>query len=244
MAILSAKVDVSGPLAAFQNLRRDQLPWTIARALTKTALAGQAASRRLEGEVFRMRNDWIVRNTKITPAQKGMLVATVYEDTRNRKGVVGDYLSDQETGATRGGYVSVEGRRYRAIPTKYLNPFGRVIPRELLPQNLIGAVAGRYTSFNRKGQIVLKNQRLVNGMVFFVQKLKGGDLAICGRQPHSHDAKPFYILINSARIPGRFPMFATVQRVTQETFPENFRNAAIETMGNDLLWGSGLRIKL
>jgi hypothetical protein len=244
MAILGAKVDVSGPMAAFQNLRREQLPWTIARALTKTAQAAQISVRRLEGEVFRMRNDWIVRNTKITPATKSLLVATVYEDIRNRKGIVGDYLSDQEAGGTRPGYVTVEGRRYRAIPTKYLNPFGRVIPRELLPQNLLGAVAGRFTTYNRKGQIALKNQRLVNGMVFFVQKLKGGDLAICGRRPHTQDALPFYILIHSARISARFPMFVTVDRVAQGTFPENLRNAAIETMGNDLLRGSGLRIKL
>jgi len=244
MPILSAKVDISGPLAAFQNLRRDQLPWTIARALTATAVAGQAASRRLEGQVFKMRNDWIVRNTKITAARKTSLVATVYEAARNRKGLVGDYLSDQESGASRGGFVLVEGRKYRAIPTKYVSPFGRVIPRELLAQNLLTAINGRFSTINRKGQIALRNQRLVNGMAFFVQKLTKGDLAICGRRPGQREAMPFYILVASVKLRARFPMFHTVQQMAEETFPVNFRNSAIETIGNDLLRGSGLRIRL
>lgn len=246
--MLSARVNVDGPMRAFGELRREQLPWIIARALTRTAQDGQTASRRLEGEVFKLRNDWLTRNTKITPAQKTALVATVYEDARNRAGRVGDYLSDQEDGATRGGFVTVRDGEfsgtYRAIPTKYVTPFGRVIPRELLPQNLLSSVAGRYTTFNRRGQIALKNQRLVNGMVFFVQKLSRGDLAICGRRPGMHEALPFYILARAAQVSGRFPMAQTVIALAEERFPENFRLAAIETLGNDLLRGSGLRVKL
>jgi hypothetical protein len=248
MPILAAKVDISGPLAAFENLRRDQLPWVIARTLTALAKDGQAAAQALERQVFRLRNDWIVRNTKITPAQKTRLVAEVLEDTRNRRGKVGDFLDEQETGESRRGFVVVRGGKfagvYRAIATKYVNPFGNSIPRELMPQNLLDAVNGRYTTYNRKGQIALKNQRLVNGMAFFVQKLTGGALAICGRRPGSQEALPFYILTPSAHLRGIFPLQRKVSEVVQARLEERFKAAAIETIGNDLLRGSGLRIKL
>lgn len=244
MALLSAKVDISGPLAAFQNLRREQLPWTIARALTKTAQDAQAGTRTLEGQVFKLRNDWITRNTKITAARKTSLVASVFEDARNRKGGMGDFLGDQEYGAERDGFVVWEGRPYRVIATKYLNPFGRVIPRELQAQSLLSAVNGRYTTRNRKGQIAVKDQRLVNGMVFFVVKLKSGALAICGRKPHMQEAIPFYILVTKAHLRGIFPMFPMVESIVAAKFQENFKTAALETIGNDLLRGSGLRIRL
>jgi hypothetical protein len=251
MPILSMSVDVDGPLKAFADLRQNQLPFTIARALTMTAQDSQAAMRELEGKVFRLRNDWLVQNTRIKAATTTNLVAQVYEDTRNRSGSAPDYLSDQETGGLRVGFVRWNGNVYRAVPTKYLNPFGGVIPRELAAQNLLGAVNGKYTItvMKRVGDFkyqrnAVRRQNRVQTMAFFVVKLKDGTLALCGRNAGSQEAIPLYILVAGAHVSGIFPAFDTVSEVATAKFPENLTKAATETIANDLLRGSGIRIKL
>jgi len=248
---LTIKVNIDGPLKAFRDLRTNQLPFTIARALTMTAIDGQAAMRDLEGSVFTMRNDWLIRNTRIKAATRENLVAEVYEDTRNRKGSAPDYLSDQESGGVRTGFVWWNRVEYRAIPTKYLNPFNGVIPRELAAQNLLNAVDGKYTvtvtkrvgDFKYKRNAIRK-QKLVQNMVFFVVTLKSGTLALCGRQARENNAIPFYVLETSAKVSPTFPAFEEVNKMAQETFPENFRRAAIETIASDLLRGSGVSVRL
>ena len=45
-------------------------------------------------------------------------------------------------------------------------------------------------------------------------------------------------------MPGKFHMEQTVREAVEKTFPGNFKRAAAEVMGNDLLCGSGLQIKL
>lgn len=249
--MLGIRVDIDGPRAGCANLRDSQLPFTIARALTMTAQAGQAAMRALEGNVFRLRNDWLTRNTRITAATTENLTATVYEDTRNRSGSAPDYLSDQESGGTRAGFVRWNGTTYRAVPTRYLNPFNNVIPRELAAQNLLNAVDGKYTVsvLRREGDFryqrnSVRNQRLVQGMAFFVVNLNDGTLAICGRHQGSREAIPFYILATAAQLRDIFPAYNEVQQAAEATFTANFSKAATETIANDLLRGSGLQVKL
>lgn len=244
MPILSAKVDIDGPLQAFEKLRAKQLPWTIARALTQTAKEGQGGARKLEGEVFKLRNDWTVQSTKIVAATNNNLVAQVLTDTANRKSGAPDYLGDQESGGDR---VPVGGRMHRAVPTQYLLRMcgsSGVIPDELRPRNLLGAVNDRYSGWNRKGQIALRNQKIVRGMVFFLANLPGGSLAIYGRYWTERDAYPMYVLTPEAHLRAIFPMEKTVVEIVEANFPENFSKAATETIANDLLHGSGLRVKL
>ena len=251
MSLINITVDIDAPRAALRELRDKQLPFTIAKALTYTAQDGQAESRRVEGQVFKLRNDWLTYNTKIKAATKDNLVAVVYEDSRNRKGDAPDYLGDQEDGGIRGGYLKIAGAEYRAIPTKYLNPFGTVIPRELMPQNLLQAADGKYTVTvtRRIGDFkyqrnAIRRQQLVRGMSFFVVQLTNGTLAICTRIPPSQEAIPFYILTPSARVGGIFPMQETVERVVDAKFEENFHKAGLETIASDLLRGSGIEVRL
>lgn len=238
---MSAKVDISGPLAAFQGLRREQLPWTIARALTMTAQDAQAATRDVERRVFKLRNDWVVRNTKIKPAQKTILRAEVLTDTENRETGAPDFLSMQQNGGER---VPVGGRMHRAVPTTYLRKIcPGIIPDEMRPKAMLkfAEIGGKYVT--RRGR--LRGQSATSrGMVFFLQKLPGGSQAIYGRYITDKRAYPMYVLIPEAHLRAIFPMFPTVEAVVNARFAENFKKAAIETLGNDLLRGSGLRVKL
>lgn len=242
MAILGIKVDISGPLAAFQNLRRDQLPWTIARALTKTAQDGQAAGRRLEGEVFKLRNDWTVRNTRIRPATKTELTSIVFTDTSNHVTGAPDYLGPQQDGAEK---VPHNGRMHIAIPTTYLRQItgNGPIPDRYRPRTMLQfAQAGPPT----KGQMRKRNAAIRDGWYYFMQTLRSGVDCIMGRYVHDprDAARVFYLLVTEAQIRGRFPLEKTVIQICDARFEDNFRTAALETIGNDLLRGSGLRIRL
>ena len=113
------------------------------------------------------------------------------------------------------------GRQYLAIPTRYLRKMAPgVIPHELRPRNLLGAVGGRYTGRNRKGQIALRNQRIVNGFVFFIQDISDGHKAIMGRYWTERDAYPFYLLIPEGHIRPRLDMQKTVEAAARQAFPE------------------------
>ena len=240
MPILGAKVDISGPLAACQNLRREQLPWTIARALTKTAQYGQTAGRRIEGLVFKLRNDWTVRNTKIKAATKSSLMAVVFTDTANYHTGAPDYLERQQDGGER---VPVNGRKHVAIPTNYLRRLtgNGPIPDRLRPKTMLQfATIGPPT----KGQARKRRGAIRDGMYFFLVTLHSGAYAILGRYVTDKRAYPMYILVTEAHLRGRFPLEKTVIEICDTRFQENFKTAAIETLGNDLLRGSGLRVKL
>jgi hypothetical protein len=105
-----------------------------------------------------------------------------------------------------------------------------VIPAELRPKNLLGAVGGRFAARTRKGQVALRNQVRVKDFVFFIQKLRGGDMAIMGRYITDRDAYPFYLLIPRARVKrSQLEMEKTVERVVNERFgrhwDENWRAA-------------------
>ena len=240
--MLSAKVDISGPMAAFQNLRREQLPWTIARALTKTAQDVQGASRQLADRVFKTRNDWTVRNIKIKAATKTQLMAVVFTDTANHHSGAPDYLGPQQDGAEK---VPHNGRMHIAIPTKYLRQItgNGPIPNKYRPRTMLQfAQAGPPT----KGQMRKRSAAIRDGWYYFLQTLHGGGYCIMGRYVAAprDQARGFYLLVTEAHIRGRFPMERTAIEICDMRFEENFRNAAIETIGNDLLRGSGLRIKL
>jgi hypothetical protein len=103
-----------------------------------------------------------------------------------------------------------------------------IIPAELRPRNLLGAVGGRFAGRNRKGQVVLRNQKRVRDFVFFIQRLHRGEMAIMGRYLIEREAYPFYILIPSAHVKrSLLEMEKTVERVVNERFgrhwDENWR---------------------
>lgn len=237
-------VDIASASAAMKDLQEQQLPFTIARALTMTAQSAQMEVRKELPGIFKLRNDWTVQGIRITPATKQSLVAEVRTDTANRATGAPDYLPRQDYGGEK---VPLNGRQHIAVPTKFLRMMlatdSSPIPEALRPRALMQYAdqQGQYTS--RKGK--LRSQpTAIKGMIFFLQKLKSGESAIMARYiTDERNVYPMYLLIPMANIRGRFPMEEIVQREVERVFAENFRKAAIETMGNDYLRGSGVYVK-
>ncbi len=242
MPAISIKVDIDGPRAALENLRAEQLPFTIARSLTIAAQSGQAVAREEEATVFKLRNDWTTRNTKIKAATKQNLVAEVYTDTANRATGAPDYLPGQQSGREK---VPVNGRQHIAIPTEYLKKMvgDGIIPQELRPKALLAYAQNGGKRMTRGGKLRSQSAR-IRGMVFFLQRLQSGAYAIFGRYMTDREAYPMYLLVSEVHIRGRFPMEATVEKRVQDIFPELFKKAAAETIANDMLRGSGIQVKL
>lgn len=230
MPIIRLSCDISKQVAEIHELQSKQLPYVTARALTAVAKDGQAAVQASLREKFKLRNDWTRRGIRIQPAEKSKwpIQAAIFTDTSNRKTGAPDYLGGQEEGKEK---VPYGGHQYIAVPTKYLRQMASgIIPDELRPRNLLGAVGGRYTTRTRKGQIALRSQRTTKGFVFFLQKLKAGDMAIMGRYFTDRDAYPFYLLIRSATIRPVLQMTKEVEKIVQTRFDRHWNLAWKEVM--------------
>jgi hypothetical protein len=218
---LKVTVDASEALAGLDELQKRQIPFALAKTLTGCAKRGQTAVQESLGGKFTLRNKFTQQGIRIKPADKkaNVIEADVHTDTANRKSGAPDYLLGQDEGAEKTPYG---GHSYIAVPTRYFRQkFGNgVIRAELRPRNLLGAVRGRYTTINRKGQIALKNQKIVAGYVFFIQDLNNGHKAIMGRDADGHDPEPFYFLISEAKIKPVLEMEKTVDAAVQKAFPE------------------------
>lgn len=215
-------VDASGFIAARRELEQRSIPFALASALTGVAQDAQAEVKRNVRSAFKLRNSFTEQGIRIKAARSNEfpVQADVHTDTGNRSTGAPDYLGRQEEGGEK---VQHSGGQYIAIPTKYLRQFApTTIPNELRPRNLLGAANGRFLYTGRKGQQVNGRQRIVRGFVFFIQKMKGGRVAIMGRtasEKNARDVVPFYLLVPSARIPkSGLRMAETVARVASDRF--------------------------
>jgi hypothetical protein len=235
---LKATVDVSGAVAGLNDLEKTQIPFALARTLTGCVKVAQAKVQEGLGGKFTLRNQFTRQGIRIKPAEKnsGTLEADVHTDTANRTTGAPDYLLPQEEGGEK---VPHAGGSYLAVPTRYLRQMAPgIIPAELRPKALLGAVGGRYAVVTRrKGQLALRQQQRVRGFVFFVQDLSDGHKAILGRYMTDRDAYPFYLLIPEARIKPRLQMQQEVEQAARAAFPELWAQTWRSILGK------GLRIK-
>jgi hypothetical protein len=259
--LIKLSVDVDGPMRGIKIVRDQALPFTIVRALTLTAQEAQAIVQQVERTAFALRNDWTVRNTKITPATKDKMMAEVYTDTGNRASGAIDYLPRQQDGGER---VPLSGHKYLAIPTNYLfkyTPKSRPIPDNLRPKAILPpdaqigqTYAGSFSSGSRGevkrmiGKATMKKLG-VSDFAAFTQVTHSGTLCIfvrhggMGFRGGSNDAEPWYVLVRNARIKPVFPMTDVVTQVVGSNFDHNFTRAAAEVGINDALRGTGLTVK-
>ena len=254
-------VDVEGPMRGLAELAGEDLPFTLAYALTLTAKDSQADLQSNERGRFTLRNDWTTRNTKITPATKATLASAVYIDTENRETGAPDYMEPQADGALK---VPHNGHHYLAIPTKYLyryTPRNRPLPDNLRPSALLPPnvkegqeFAGSFSGGKNNGEKraitgrTLKKLR-TGDFIAFIQRLKGGTLCIFVRHggmtgQAAHDAEPWFTLVPSATIIARFPVGEIVQSTVDRRFGDNFGRAIAETRINDALRPTGLSISI
>ncbi len=224
MPTVRVTVDATEATKDLHEIQLRSLPYAMAASLTATAKDAQAEVKRGLGAKFTLRNRWTEQGIRITPAQKksDVIQADVHTDTENRATGAPDYLGLQEDGGEK---VPHGGRQHLAVPTKYLRSMcPGIIPAELRPRNLLAASAtdGRYTARTRKGQMALRNQKIVRGFVFFLATLKTGHPAIMGRYFTEREAYPFYVLIPEANIKPRLHMEEDVERVVQQNFEKNW----------------------
>lgn len=244
---LGIQVDVDGPLRAFKELREDQIPFTIARALTKTAMDARDAGRAEEGRVFTLRNDWTQQRTLVEIATKQNLTAAVYTDTQNRKTGAPDYMPAQEEGITKtpnSFSFQYNGQGWIAAPTKYMRRiYPGVIPVAMRPSRILPfADVGALT----KNQTRQRRRSARGGMYYFVVTLHSGKFGIMCRQ--ANDPKDaavlLYTLMRSASRKGGERVTQKILEVAGERFELNFSRAATEIRVNDALRGSGVRVAL
>jgi hypothetical protein len=231
---LRTTVDVSEAVAGLNDLQKRQLPFALASTLTACAKAGQLATQESLSGKFTLRNNFTRQGIRIKPAEKRTerIEADVHTDTANRATGAPDYLVGQQEGGEK---VPHGGRQYLAIPTKYLRMLAPgVIPQELRPRNLLGAVGGRYLVPRRGKAGALRNQKIVQGFVFFVQGLQDGNKAIMGRYWTDREAYPYYLLVPEATIKPRLGMEKTVREAVQGAFPEKWQETWQRIMARGL----------
>ena len=260
MGILGLRLDLGGVDKGLEQLLGEDLPFTIARFLTMMAQEGQGVSREAEKRVFKLRNDWTVRNTRITPATKTKLFSEVFTDTSNQKTGADDYLPRQEDGGEK---VPVAGHSFLAIPTKYLRkyvPDNKPIPDNMRPRAILPAGAdlgqsygGKFSSGSRsngtKRLIGRQTMKKLGSGEFeaFIQTTKSGTLCIFVRHggmgyKGARDAEPWYTLVREAHVKPVFPMEQLVEQVVGEKMEATFNRAAAEVLVNDAL-KNGLQVR-
>jgi len=238
------KCDVSGAVEGMEKLLGDDLPFAVALFLTKQAQTGQKAARGLEQSgIFRLRNDWTVRNTKIEAATKKNLQSIVYTDTSNWTTGAPDYLPRQGEGGER---VPVDGRQHLAIPTDYLRRLAggpdKPIPDWLRPKALLEYARnnGKWTAVRGKLRGQLRGApQAVRGMYFFRVTFKSGAEGILARYVSDprEQVYPMYIFVTRAHLRKRFPMEQSVEQQLAQSMDQDFERAALEVFTNrDLGW--------
>lgn len=209
MIRLGVKSDIDKLAAGLSAFDPQQLPYTIARALTATAKEAQAQVVAAMPSEFILRRDWILKGIRVQAAKKDNLVATLYSQD--------PFMARQEYGGQK---IPMDGGKNIAIPLAARPDPRGIIPEELLPANLGMA---EYT-VSRNGNLVTKKgtggaafRMVSNGRTYLALRTAAG-------------LKMMYLLVPSAHITPRLNMGEITMRVVKQRFAHNFILAAREAM--------------
>lgn len=200
MAGLMATIDLenSSALLGLSNLKRKQLPFAQALALTRTAQAAQRKIKAGLSDRFEIRNNFIERGVRIQAATKRRTQAAVFwraPGGASRRGFA-DTLARQETGG-------IKRPRKKTIA---------------LPRGIKRGAGGRITKGNQPG-------RLLERKNVFIAEVRGG-AAILRRVGKSGRPKLLYFLTpRAARIKERFEFRETATRVASRVYRREFGKA-------------------
>ena len=237
MPSLKVEIDISGYVAAVGEDRARNIPFAVAKALTRTAQDGQIEVKRELGQKFKLRNAWTQQGIRITPAQKlsWPIQAEVYTDTSNARTGAPDYLVAQDEGGEK---VPFGGGHHLAIPTRYLRAhFPGAIPDAVRPRNLLPADAAIGTAYRGRldgpstgpkfGRVSRKTLKSLGSAEFvaFLQVDHHGSLVLFVRRPGQRDPEPWYVLVTSAHIRPVLQVAETVARIADERFEQHWDDA-------------------
>lgn len=206
MLRIGLKSDIENLTASLTAFKPDQLPYTIARALTLTAKQAQAAVRGAMPDNFILRRkEFLESGVLVEAATKDKLTAIVWDRD--------DFMARQESGDDK---IPIDGGRNLAIPLDARPNPRSIIPEALRPANLGRAV---YT-ISRKGNLITKRGtpnaafRMVSNGNTYLAYRKDGKLMM------------MYLLIPADHITPRLHLADITLRVVKENFAQNFMDAA------------------
>lgn len=201
MADLSIDLELSPALQWLDDIKRKQLPYATAVALTRTAQRAQSEIRKELPHRFEIRSPFIERGVRIEPASKQKLEAAVlWRGPAGSK--FGLSLARQETGGRKRPYS-------RALPSGYL----------ALPRDVKRGAKGIIPRSQRPGAL-LKRKRV------FIQEDAGRGAAIMQRGAKGTPPVMLYYLDRRpARIRPRFEFRETAEKVARRVWRKEFGQA-------------------
>lgn len=196
MTDLRIDLELSPVLRSLDDLKRRQIPFATALALTRTAQHAQREVVRTLPERFTIRSPFIARGVRVQPATKASQEAAVYwrGPTGSR---FGETLARHETGGTKR-----PANRYLALPRAVKRGAGGRIPKGQRPAT------------------VLKRKRV------YTQELASGAKAIYQRGPKGSPPRLLYFLTpRPARIAPDFRFRETARDAARKVFKREFGKA-------------------
>lgn len=218
MIAISVKSDLDKLTAVLSVLEEEQLPFTTAVALTRTAWDAQKEIVAQMPSRFTLRRDWITKGVVVKGATKQDLKAIVYDRDK--------FMVKQETGGVQ---VNLNGKKYLAVPmpdTKRTG--GGIVSQADLLKNL--------GTFQRQGNpksgnIILIPSRSVPGAFYVAVReanaMKGGRRGSTFAQT---GLRLVWELRPETHYTDKFEFGPTVAKVVADRFAVNFGDALAEAM--------------
>lgn len=199
MTDLRIDLETSPALNALSDLKRSQIPFAMALALTRTAQYAQREIKAGLPERFTIRNAFVERGVKVKTASKRDQEAAVYwqAPVASRRGFA-QSLARQETGG-----IKTPARRWLAIPQKGVKR----------------GASGLIPKRQRPGQ-VLKQKRT------FINRNQSGGLTIYKRTTKKrYPIVALYTLTDRVKVKGAFEFVPTARAAAKKVFRTEFGKA-------------------
>lgn len=212
MLEIGVKSTLGKLVASLDALDEAQLPFTIAKALTATAIEAQTAVRLAMPSEFILRRDWIVKGIRIQPATKTDQRAILYSKD--------PFMGRQEYGGEK---IPKLGGRYVAVPIEARPSDAMLIPKELLPGNM---PRGTYVTSRRTGLPVASREG-AKGAAFILHATDGRTYLarrMAGR------LQMLYLLVGQADVKPRLNMGPIAQKIVHQRFAKNFMTSLRDAM--------------
>lgn len=198
-------------MARFQGIEREQFPFAVALALTRTAVQAQKVVQRETHEKFHLHTEFIPRNIKVIPAKKKDLIrygfAEAYVNTTDKIA----FMTIQEKGGTktpRGRALSLPseglGGNYKTATGKIkasMRPAALLAKADSKAKAKKGTAGGKPIPFVHNGMILVR------------------------LGPDRYPLKVLYKFESKARIKPRWEFEGTVRIVASNYFADNLKEA-------------------
>lgn len=235
---ISVEPDARKCLAQLNRIERSQWPFALAMALTNVAKDGQVAVQLQTRLAFALRNQFVPRGVRITPAQKsdiqrfGLAMSDVHTAER-----ISSFMPVHETGGKRrpvaAGAGSDKGRSLaypgKELPASYRTGSGRIKERWRPSALLRGYYTGaRGKSKGKQIRVGRKSQ----GKAFIIRSATGVPIVVRRAGPGAYPLQRLYVFFPEAKIKPVWRFEDTVVTAVKRDFPGRLRQAMQKALGS------------